>query len=143
MRGTAGVSNTNMKMTVAWCGGNSNEHDRTGPPALVGTATNTGVAIMTNPSAATFDASWNRYAAAHARCQTLSGATLGRARDQEREAIFQLSSTRADSPKDLDKKLEAIPIIAVRAVPAPDQMAEAMESSSRRKAKITAPAEQM
>ena len=63
---------------------------------------------MTNPSAATFDASWNRYAAAHARCQTLSGATLGRARDQEREAIFQLSSTRADSLKDLDKKLEAL-----------------------------------
>ena len=50
-----------------------------------------GGAIMTNPSPNTFDTSWHRYADAHARCQTLSGATLGSAQEQERKAISQLA----------------------------------------------------
>jgi hypothetical protein len=63
---------------------------------------------MTNPAPTTFDASWHRYADAHARCQTLSGATLGCAQDQEREAIFQLSNTLAANLDDLGKKLDAL-----------------------------------
>jgi hypothetical protein len=63
---------------------------------------------MTNPSPDTFDASWHRYAEAHARCQTLSGATLGSAQDQEREAISQLAKSRAINLDDLGKKLDAL-----------------------------------
>jgi len=63
---------------------------------------------MTNPAPATFNASWHRYTEAHARCQTLSGATLGSAQEQEREAIFQLSNSRAVNLNDLGKKLDAL-----------------------------------
>jgi hypothetical protein len=63
---------------------------------------------MTNPAPATFNASWHRYTEAHARCQTLSGATLDSAQDQEREAIFQLSNSRAVNLNDLGKKLDAL-----------------------------------
>jgi len=63
---------------------------------------------MSNSSPNTFDTSWHRYATAHARCQTLSGATLGRAQDQEREAIFQLANSRAVNLDDLGKKLDAL-----------------------------------
>jgi len=63
---------------------------------------------MIRPSPTTFDASWHRYADAHARCQTLSGATLGRAQDQELKAIFQLSNTRANNLAAISKKLSAL-----------------------------------
>src|SRR5262245_33162993 len=63
---------------------------------------------MSSPSPNMFDASWHRYAAAHARCQTLSGATLGHAQDQEREAIFQLANCRAINLDELGKKLDAL-----------------------------------
>ena len=62
---------------------------------------------MNGSSPTTFVASWHRYANAHARCQTLSGATLASAQDQEREAIFQLANSRAVNLDDLGKKLDA------------------------------------
>jgi hypothetical protein len=63
---------------------------------------------MTNTTPTTFRTVWERYAAANARCLTLSGKPLSLAQDQERDAVFDLIDTPGRNPDDVAKKLDAL-----------------------------------
>jgi hypothetical protein len=51
---------------------------------------------------------WRRYRAAYADCRNLTGAALSKAEDAERDAIFDMVSTKADDLARVGHKLDVL-----------------------------------
>ena len=62
---------------------------------------------MTSTTPTTFATTWKWYAVVHAQCEALSGKALSKAQDAEDAATDALIETRAGSPAEIAKTIDA------------------------------------